>query len=153
MDQESGAVSGRAGDYLVAFVQEEAGGMWGPNSDGRLVWHESREEANAHLEVAVADAGDGRFVPGLAVTLTVSTEDGELFSTKCAHAPPLDRTRTEGEVDMQVDDLLVEAVRGNFHGGVVIRGELDIATVPLCRTCWTVSWSGGPGGSSSIYPA
>ena len=81
MDQESGAVTGRAGDYLVAFVQEEAEGMWGPDRDGRLVWHESPEEANAHLEVAVADAGDGRFVPGLVVTLTVSTEDGELFST------------------------------------------------------------------------
>ncbi len=31
MDQESGAVTGRAGDYLVAFVQEEAEGMF--------LWH------------------------------------------------------------------------------------------------------------------
>ena len=46
------------------------------------------------------------------------------------HAPSLDRTRTEGEVDMQVDDFSVEAVRENFHESVVIRGELDIATVP-----------------------
>ncbi len=42
----------------------------------------------------------------------------------------LDRTRTEGEVNRQVDGFLVEAVRDDFHESVVIRGELDIATVP-----------------------
>ena len=46
------------------------------------------------------------------------------------HALSLDRTRTEGEVDMQVDGFVVEAVRGTIHESVVIRGELDIATVP-----------------------
>jgi hypothetical protein len=80
MDEESGAVTQRAGDYLVAFVQENAEGMY-ELQDGRLVWHEAPEEANAHLEIAVADAADGRFVPGLDITLTLLEGDRELFTT------------------------------------------------------------------------
>jgi hypothetical protein len=55
MDEESDAVTQRAGDYLVAFVQEHAEGMY-ELGDGVLVWREAPEEANAHLEIAVADA-------------------------------------------------------------------------------------------------
>ena len=51
MDEESGAVTQRAGDYLVAFVQENAEGMY-ELEDGRLVWREAPEETNAHLEIA-----------------------------------------------------------------------------------------------------
>jgi uncharacterized protein involved in high-affinity Fe2+ transport len=80
MDEESGAVTQRAGDYLVAFVQENAEGMY-ELEDGRLVWREAPTEANAHLEIAVADAGDGRFVPGLDISLTVLDGDRELFTT------------------------------------------------------------------------
>ena len=80
MDEESGAVTRRAGDYLVAFVQENAEGMY-ELEDGRLVWREAPEEANAHLEIAVADAADGRFVPALDISLTVSDGDRELFTT------------------------------------------------------------------------
>jgi hypothetical protein len=80
MDEESGAVTQRAGDYLVAFVQENAEGMY-ELDDGRLVWREAAEEANVHLEIAVADAADGRFVPALDVTLTVLEGDQELFTT------------------------------------------------------------------------
>jgi Fe2+ transport protein len=80
MDEESGAVTQRAGDYLVAFVQEHAEGMYEP-VDGRLVWREAATEANVHLEIAVADAADGRFVPGLDVTLSVLEGDRELFTT------------------------------------------------------------------------
>ena len=80
MDEESGAVTQRAGDYLVAFVQENAEGMY-ELADGRLVWREAAEEANVHLEIAVADAADGRFVPALDITLTVLDGDRELFTT------------------------------------------------------------------------
>jgi Fe2+ transport protein len=80
MDEESGAVTQRAGDYLVAFVQENAEGMY-ELVDGRLVWQEAAEEANAHLEIAVADAADGRFVPDLDITLTLLEGDRELFTT------------------------------------------------------------------------
>jgi hypothetical protein len=80
MDEESGAVTQRAGDYLVAFVQENAEGMY-ELDDGRLVWREAAEEANVHLEIAVADAADGRFEPAVDVTLTLLDGDEELFST------------------------------------------------------------------------
>lgn len=54
-----------AGPYLVAYAIEKAEGMWMPEN-GELVWHEPEEE-NIHLEVAVRDAADGRFIPGLTV--------------------------------------------------------------------------------------
>jgi hypothetical protein len=47
MDEESGAVTQRAGDYLAAFVQEHAEGMY-DLQDGELVWREVPEEANVH---------------------------------------------------------------------------------------------------------
>jgi thioredoxin-like negative regulator of GroEL len=80
MDEESGAVTQRAGDDLVAFVQENAEGT-DELDDGRLVWREAAEEANVHLEIAVADAADGRFEPAVDVTLTLLDGDEELFST------------------------------------------------------------------------
>jgi len=82
MGEESGAVVRRAGDYVVAFVQEDAEGMWAPDDTHGLVWREAPERANAHLEVAVADAVDGRFVPGLGVTLTLSAGARTLFTTR-----------------------------------------------------------------------
>jgi uncharacterized protein involved in high-affinity Fe2+ transport len=80
MDEESGAIAQTAGEYLVAFVQENAEGMYGLDG-GELVWHEADEEANAHLEIAVADGADGRFVPGLDITLSLYEGGTELFST------------------------------------------------------------------------
>jgi hypothetical protein len=80
MDRESGATVVAAGEYLVAFVQEEAEGMYGLDG-GELVWHESPDDANAHLEIAVADAADGRFVPGLDVRLTLADGGRELLRT------------------------------------------------------------------------
>jgi hypothetical protein len=81
MADESGAENQRAGEYLVTFVQEDAEGMYGLD-DGELVWHEAPEDANAHLEIAVSDAADGRFVPGLDITLALLAEGRELFSTE-----------------------------------------------------------------------
>jgi hypothetical protein len=80
MQEESGAELRRAGDYLVVLVQEEAEGMYSLD-DGELVWHEAAEESNGHLEIAVADATDGRFVPGLDITLTVADGERDLFTT------------------------------------------------------------------------
>lgn len=77
MADEDGAVTRRAGDYLVAFVNEEAEGMY-MLEDGDLVWREAADDANVHLEVAVADAADGRFVPGLSIQVEV-TRGGETF--------------------------------------------------------------------------
>lgn len=78
MAEEDGAAMAEAGNYVVALVNEQAEGMYA-HEGGGLVWREAPEQANAHIEVAVADAGDGRFVPGLDVTVAVFDGDRELF--------------------------------------------------------------------------
>jgi uncharacterized protein involved in high-affinity Fe2+ transport len=79
MAAEDGAACARAGHYLVALVNEKAEGMYAPDEWGRLLWREAPEEANAHVEVAVADAADGRFVPGLQVRVTVLDTEGTVL--------------------------------------------------------------------------
>lgn len=65
----------RAGDYLVGYAIEDAEGMYHWTGDG-LEWHNPQDE-NVHLEVAVRDAADGRFVPGVSVQATLVTPSGE----------------------------------------------------------------------------
>ena len=72
------------GEYLVAYAVEEAEGMYMPHGDG-LRWVEPEEE-NAHIEVAVRDAADGRFIPGLTVRVTVIGDDRQEIGT---HEHPL----------------------------------------------------------------
>lgn len=68
----------RAGDYIVAFAQEKAEGMYHFKKD-QLVWEEPTDE-NCHFEVAVLDAADKRFIPYLDVRLTVSQDGDEVGS-------------------------------------------------------------------------
>ena len=63
-----------AGEYLIAYAVEEAEGMY-DWEDGELVWHDPDGE-NLHVEIAVCDAADGRFVPGVKVTGTLVDPDG-----------------------------------------------------------------------------
>lgn len=79
MDKESGADIRRAGEYEIAVVVENAEGMYHLR-DGELVWEEPADE-NAHVEVAVRDAADGRFIPGLTVTVTLTGPDGQEVGT------------------------------------------------------------------------
>lgn len=73
-----------AGEYRVGYAVEEAEGMyhW---SDGELTWQGPGDD-NAHIEVSVRDAGDGRFVPGVRVTVTIVDPDGTEIGT---HEHPL----------------------------------------------------------------
>lgn len=80
MAAEEAAVTRHAGEYLIAFVTEDAEGMY-ELADGDLMWREAADDANVHLEVAVADAGDGRFVPGLAVRVDVERDGRQILST------------------------------------------------------------------------
>lgn len=74
----------RGGDYLVGYAIEEAEGMY-EWSDGEIVWRDPGED-NLHVEVAVRDAGDGRFVPGVRVEATLIDPDGNEVGT---HEQPL----------------------------------------------------------------
>lgn len=64
----------RAGDYIVGLAAENAEGLY-VLRDGALVWSEPTAE-NAHIEVAVRDGADGRFVPNLDVQVTVVDAGG-----------------------------------------------------------------------------
>lgn len=64
----------RAGDYLIGYEIEEAEGMYMPGKDG-LRWQDPQAE-NAHLEVVVRDADDGRFIPGLTVRAVLADAAG-----------------------------------------------------------------------------
>ena len=64
-----------AGDYVVGFAQEEAEGMYALADGGEFEWREPDEE-NCHIEVAVCDAEDGRFIPEVDVEVTLEGEDG-----------------------------------------------------------------------------
>jgi hypothetical protein len=65
----------QAGDYLVNYAVEKAEGLY-HLVNGQLEWQEPQEN-NAHLEVMVRDAGDGRFIPGLTVIATLYEADGK----------------------------------------------------------------------------
>jgi hypothetical protein len=71
MADRSGVQTRESDDFLIGVIVEPAEGMYEPSPGGHgLEWHEP-EDANAHLEVAVADRHDGRFVPGLDVQVEV----------------------------------------------------------------------------------
>lgn len=63
------------GDYVVGFAQESAEGMYRMR-DGGVEWVEPAEDANCHLEVLVASAADGRFLPGVTVRATMEDDEG-----------------------------------------------------------------------------
>jgi hypothetical protein len=52
-------------DYLVGYAIEEAEGLY-HMLGGKLEWVEPTEQ-NCHIEVAVRNASDGRFLPGLSI--------------------------------------------------------------------------------------
>jgi len=64
-----------AGEYLIAFAQESAEGLYHLEGEGQLVWKEPESE-NCHIEIAVCDKADRRFIPGLRVELTIIPERG-----------------------------------------------------------------------------
>lgn len=70
----SGAIA-EVGDYVVGIAQEAAAGRY-QIQDGQLTFVEPSAE-NCLLDVAVADAADGRFVPHLGVEATLQPDGGE----------------------------------------------------------------------------
>ncbi|SMC79070.1 Fe2+ transport protein [Fulvimarina manganoxydans] len=71
----------RAGDYIVAFAQERAEGMF-HRKDGKLEWIEAPSDMNCHMEIAVLDAADHRFIPYLDIDCTLSLEGQEIVRFK-----------------------------------------------------------------------
>ena len=66
----------RAGDYIVGYAQERAEGMYHLRGPGQLEWVEPAKNQNCHLEIAVLDGADERFIPGLTIQATLTRQDG-----------------------------------------------------------------------------
>ncbi len=63
------------GDFVVGIAIEKAEGMY-RLEQGDLHWVPPSDGENAHLEVLVASAADGRFVPNLNVRAELHGDDG-----------------------------------------------------------------------------
>lgn len=63
-----------AAEYAIAYRQVPADGLYRRGDDG-LEWVDPTAE-NCQIRVAVTDADDGRFLPGLAVRATLRASDG-----------------------------------------------------------------------------
>lgn len=71
MHHETGYVATQVqGDYAISLTTESAEGCYMWEGD-QLVWRNPDKE-NAHIEVAVTDARDGRFIPYLHVMAAIS---------------------------------------------------------------------------------
>lgn len=66
-------------DYIIGSTVEEAEGLY-HFKDGSLEWEEPGD-TNVHVEVAVCDAGDGRFIPSLTVYATLIDSQGKEIGT------------------------------------------------------------------------
>ena len=64
------------GEYLVGYAVEDAEGMYEVR-DGQLHWRNPRHGEDVHVEVAVCDAADGRFIPAVTVTVTLISPGGQ----------------------------------------------------------------------------
>lgn len=69
----------RAGDYLVTYAVGPATGRWQMRR-GQLQWEEPKA-GDVHIAIVVRDGADGRFVPGLAVQVSLFGPDGEDLGT------------------------------------------------------------------------
>jgi hypothetical protein len=68
------------GDYRIGYAVGPAEGAY-EWSATELVWREPGNQ-NLHVAVTVRDAGDGRFVPGLRVLVTVIDPLGRVLGTR-----------------------------------------------------------------------
>lgn len=72
-----------SGDYEVTYRVGPAKGLY-EFSAGHLEWKEPQED-NAHLDIIVKDAADGRFIPGLHIVATLL--DGKGGRAASNHLP------------------------------------------------------------------
>lgn len=68
------------GDYLVGYAVQPAEGIY-HLSGGELVWQSAKDE-NVHVVISVRDALDGRFLPSVAVRLTLLDASGQEIGTR-----------------------------------------------------------------------
>lgn len=76
MQQDDVSAQKEADDYLVSLACEKAEGMYMPDGPDSLKWQEPQPDQNLHVEIAVQDKLDKRFLPGLTVHVQLLDEQG-----------------------------------------------------------------------------
>ena len=139
-------------DCVVGVAQEEAEGTYAPTGDGDLERTEPDDE-NCHLEVAVTDAADGRFVPEPTVRATLSPNDGDEgvgpFEGPSIRHPGLHHYGKNVEVPGDGEyDLTIEVDPPEFMCHGEENGDRDAASVEVAFEGVEVEtgqdWSGPP---------
>lgn len=69
----------RSGDYWIGYALEAAEGTY-ESEAGERCWREPGAK-NLHIAIIVRDAGDGRFLPGARVLVTLTGPDGTEVGT------------------------------------------------------------------------
>ncbi len=82
MREDTANASNEIDDYIVTLACEEAEGMYMVQQDGSLMWEIPDPEDNLHLEVAVQDKLDGRFLPHLEVSCKLLDESDQITEEK-----------------------------------------------------------------------
>jgi hypothetical protein len=105
---QTGAAVRYAGDYLVALAHDRPAGYYECDRT-ELRWCEAAPFNTVRFDVAVADAGDGRFVPMLAVHLRAERAGRTMAAGPCGfrwhprlHRYAVDLRLSPGRYDVTV---------------------------------------------------
>jgi hypothetical protein len=80
--EDGGAMVECGGDYVVAILHGPPQGRY-EAAGGGLTWREPAPGTTARLDIAVADATDGRFVPGLTVYVALERDGRTHAAQQC----------------------------------------------------------------------
>ncbi len=110
-----GALTGRAGDYLVAVLPDHPSDRY-EWVDSRLTWRLPAPDATVRVDVAVADAIDGRFVPGLTIYVAAEHDGRTYAAQQCPFRwhPTLHRYATDLRLPAGTYDLVVRIGAAGF---------------------------------------
>jgi hypothetical protein len=112
---DDGAMVSCGGDYLVAVSYGYPQGRYEPLGGG-LTWRKPAPDRTVRLDIAVADADDGRFVPGLTVHVALERDGRTYAAQQCRFRwhPVMHRYATDLRVVDGVYDLTVRIAAPGF---------------------------------------
>lgn len=113
--EDDGAMVACGGDYVVAVVHGRPEGRY-EAAGGGVTWREPAPDRTVRLDVAVADAGDGRFVPGLTVYAALERDGRTHAAQQCPFHwhPAMHRYATDLRVGGGIYDLTVRIAAPGF---------------------------------------
>ena len=113
--EDDGAMVRCGGDYVVAVAHGQPQGRYEPAGDG-VAWREPAPDRTVRFDIAVADADDGRFVPGLTVYVALERDGRTYAAQQCPFRwhPVMHRYATDLRVLDGVYDVTVRIAASGF---------------------------------------